>query len=60
MIEKVLLVIGFLVVIVLCMALNYGCREYRIDQCQEKGGEAVVPPWFSRDPAAVSCIEGRR
>jgi hypothetical protein len=53
---KVLIV---LVVVLLASLVTYGCREYRIDQCHDKDMEAVVPPWFSNDPAGVSCIHRR-
>lgn len=55
--------LGAAVAIVLAALLvfgaNAGCRNYRINQCEERGGEAVVPPWLSGDPIGVACIEGR-
>lgn len=51
---------GFVAFAVVLFALivgaNYGCREWRIDRCEDRGGQAVVPPLFTHDPTAVSCI----
>jgi len=41
----------------LSFGITSGCREYRINACEEDGGTAVVPPWFTTDPSAVSCIK---
>lgn len=46
--------VGFIIV---ALALSAGCREQRISSCRERGGQPVIPAWFSGEPHDVRCIE---
>lgn len=46
-----------LLLIAMALGLSFSCRSNRIDSCRERGGQPVVPAWFSDEPHDVRCIE---
>ena len=53
---------GLSLALVAVVLAGGGCqlvlRQYAIDDCRERGGQAVVPPWYASDPADVRCVVG--
>lgn len=54
--------VGLALLIVLFFGLSllgsWGCREYQVNKCEGRGGQAITHPWYSGDAyIAVGCIE---
>lgn len=45
------------ILVIISMLGTWGCRENAIEQCERRGGEALVPPPWSRDPTDVRCLK---
>lgn len=39
---------------------TWGCRAAATEDCERSGGQALVPPLWSRDPTEVRCLRSRR
>lgn len=50
-------IIGAVAFVALIGFGSWGCREAQINDCEDKGGQAVTRAWWAGDWTDVRCVE---
>ena len=57
---KYLTAFGLVAVLLLVVIGTKACRDAEIENCRERGGQAITAPWYSDKYGEVRCIEASK